>query len=128
MLLALGELASAQTKGTQQTMKALSHFLNYCATTPDASITYTSSDMILSIHSDALYLSAPEAKSLAGGFFYYTNASPNIDYAKEKLNGPVHCEATKLKHVMASATEAETGALFLNMPNLHVHYEQCCQT
>ena len=36
MLHALNELASQQSKGTEQTLKATLHFLNYAATLPDA--------------------------------------------------------------------------------------------
>ena len=38
MLVALGTLAAAQTKGTAQTMDAAIHLLNYAATHPDATI------------------------------------------------------------------------------------------
>jgi hypothetical protein len=36
-------------------------------THPDAIIRYHASDMILNVHSDASYLSAPKAHSQAGG-------------------------------------------------------------
>ena len=52
LLVALGTLASAQTKGTQATAKALKKLLNYAATHPDATIRYTKSGMILHISSD----------------------------------------------------------------------------
>lgn len=35
---ALNELASETTTGNQDTIKALEHFLDYCATHPDARI------------------------------------------------------------------------------------------
>jgi hydroxypyruvate isomerase len=38
MLHALNALAAAQSKGTQATVEALVHLLNYCATHPDATI------------------------------------------------------------------------------------------
>ena len=50
---ALNNLAIAATKGTEQTMKELVHFLNYCATNPNTSIIFRQSDMILSIDNDA---------------------------------------------------------------------------
>ena len=72
--------------------------------------------MILHIHSYASYLSEPKARSRAGGFFYL---SDNIDVKKPnapqpKLNGAVHILSTILNNVVASATEAEVGALFHN--------------
>ena len=116
MHVALGSLGSAQTKGTKATAKAATKLLNYAATHPDAVIRFTASDMILHIHSDASYLSEPKARSRAGGFFYL---SDNIDMTKPnapkpKLNGGIHILSSILGNVMASATEAEVGALFHN--------------
>ena len=53
MLVALGTLATAQTKGTTQTMDAAIHLLNYAATNWNAAIRFHQSDMILYAHSDA---------------------------------------------------------------------------
>jgi hypothetical protein len=60
MLVALGSLAAAQTEGTQATMKAAIHLLNYAATYPNAEIKFVKSKMILAIHSDASYNSEPK--------------------------------------------------------------------
>ena len=38
MLVALGTLASAQSKGTEATAQAVTQLLNYCATHPEATI------------------------------------------------------------------------------------------
>ncbi len=116
MLVALGTLASAQTKGTQATAKAMKKLLNYAATHPNAVIKYTASGMILHIHSDASYLSEAEARSRAGGFFYLSNEFNPSDKSAPmpKLNGAIHIVSTILQNVMASATEAEVGALFHN--------------
>ena len=62
MLVALSTLGSAQSKGTEKTMEAAVHLLNYAATHPDAKVRFRASDMVLHIHSDASYLSEPEAK------------------------------------------------------------------
>eukprot|EP00956_Cyclotella_meneghiniana_P021659 scaffold39661_cov63-Cyclotella_meneghiniana.AAC.19 len=43
--------------------------LDYLASQEDAVITYNASEMILAAHSDASYLSEPEARSRAGGHF-----------------------------------------------------------
>lgn len=59
MLIALGTVAAAQTKGTAKTMQAVVQVLNYTATHPDAAICFHKSDMILYVHSDASYLSEP---------------------------------------------------------------------
>ena len=62
----------------------------------------------LGVHSNASYLSEPNARSQAGGhFFLSTNAlvPPNI--------GAILNIAHIIKHVMASATKAELGALYI---------------
>jgi hypothetical protein len=45
MLVALGTIASNQSKGTQATAQALTQLLNYTAAHPDATVRYTASDM-----------------------------------------------------------------------------------
>jgi hypothetical protein len=45
MLVALGTIASNQSKGTQATDQALTQMLNYAAAHPDATVRYTASDM-----------------------------------------------------------------------------------
>jgi len=47
---ALSTIASAQSSGTQKTREAMIHFLNYCATHPEATVRFRASDMILKIH------------------------------------------------------------------------------
>jgi hypothetical protein len=79
---------------------------------PDAIIQYRASDMILKVHSDASYLSAPKARSQAGGYFFLGSLPYNGDPIR--LNGAIHITCTILKLVAASAAEAELGALFLN--------------
>ena len=112
MLVALSDLASAQAHGTQHTMEALTWLLNYAATHPDATICYTASAMVLHIHSDGSYLSAPKSRSRAGGLFFLSNNTK--DPATCKLNGPIHITAKILRNVMGSAAEAEIGAGYVN--------------
>jgi hypothetical protein len=68
--------------------------------------------MILNVHSDAIYLSAPKAQSCAGGYFFLGSIPHDGD--PTKLNGSIHVTCTILKLVAASAAEAKLGALFLN--------------
>ena len=67
--------------------------------------------MILSIYTDVSYLTAPQAKSRAGGYFYLSNRTydPNAP-----LNGSIHIECSVMKRVLASAMEAELGGMFQN--------------
>jgi hypothetical protein len=110
--MALSEISSQQSAPTENTMKQVNQFLDYMWTYPDAIILYRASDMILNVHSDALYLSAPKARSRAGGYFFL--GSLPCDGDPIKLNGAIHVTCTILKLVAASAAEAELGALFLN--------------
>jgi hypothetical protein len=109
MLVALSALASEQTKGTEQTARDAVKFLNYCATHPNATIRYQASDMILSVHSDASYLSETQARSRAGGFFHMGNTN-----REDSPNGALLATTSIMKVVVSSAAEAEIGALFDN--------------
>ena len=85
------------------------HFLNYCATHPDATVRFSASDMILKIHSDASYLTESHARSRVGGYFYMGNKD------NSKLNnGAIHIIAKLMKNVVSSAAEAEIAGVFMN--------------
>lgn len=111
ILVALGTLASQQSKGTKATARAMTQLLNYCATYPDATLRYTPSDMILHVHSDASYLSETDARSRLGGYFFLSSAQHE---PAPPLNGAIHVNSAILKNVVSSAFEAELGGLFHN--------------
>ena len=71
-------------------------------------------DMVMNIHSDAYFLSLsePQARSRACGHFFM--GSLPIYGKPVKLNGTFHTLCAILRFVVASATEAELGAVFLN--------------
>jgi hypothetical protein len=73
LIMPINVLASKQSKATEVTADKVIKLLNYCNTHPETKIRYHASDVILHIHSDALYLSENEANSRAGGFFYMSN-------------------------------------------------------
>jgi hypothetical protein len=116
MLVALGSLAANQTQATELTNQAANQLLDYAASHPDASVRFHSSAMILNVHSDASYLSEPKARSRAGGLFFLSDQPTNLASTAPPppLNGAVHINSNILRVVVASATEAEFGALFLN--------------
>lgn len=119
MLVALGTLASAQTKGTQATAQAATQLLNYCATNPDAVVHYHASGMGLHAHSDASYLSESEARSRVGGIFFLSDCAvtpspPTPTDTPPPFNDAILVTSSIIPNVMSSATEAETGALFYN--------------
>jgi hypothetical protein len=70
--------AAVQTKATQLTNTAASQLLDYAETHPDAVVHFCSSPMILSVHSDASYLSEAKARSRAGGLFYLSTPPASL--------------------------------------------------
>ena len=73
---------------------------------------FHASDMQLHIDSDAAYLVAPKARSRVAGVYYFKhniNGNPH-----PHPNHPFLVECHCLKHVVSSAAEAETAALFYN--------------
>ena len=109
ILPALSELATTQANPTENTKKKAIMLLDYMATYPNAKIRFHASDMILHVDSDAAYLVAPNAKSRIAGY-YYLGDRP--EKQTNKINGAILVECRYLKHVVASAAEAETGGLF----------------
>ena len=67
--------------------------------------------MVMNIHSDATYLSKLNARS-RGCEHFFMGALP-INGKSIKLNGTFHTLCAILRFVVASAAEAELGALFL---------------
>ena len=110
ILTALSAVATEQAKPTQKTMEVIKQMLDYCATQEDAIISYKASKMILAVHSDAGYCNEKKSRSRAGGHFFLTDD----DDENPRNNGAILTIATIIKSVMASAAEAELGALYLN--------------
>jgi hypothetical protein len=107
MLVALGTIAANKSKATATTAHA--H--------PDATIQYHASDMVLYLHSDASYLLATKARSRAGGHFFLSDNPLDPKQAPREQHtrySPVHTTCQIMRNVLASAAEAEIGALFLN--------------
>ena len=98
ILVALSSIAAQQAKPMQ-----------YCASQDEAILTYRASDMVLAVHSDAGYLSEPQARSRVGGHFFL---SSNVQYPPN--NGAILNVAQTIKAVMSSAAEAELAGLFIN--------------
>lgn len=106
ILVALGTLASSQASPTEESERHLHFLLDYVASHPNSTITFGASDMKLRLHSDASYLSEPQARSRAGGHFFFGH--------EEDRNSPVHTVSIILRNVVASAAEAEFAAIFHN--------------
>jgi len=121
LLVTLNTLASQQATATQATAKAIDQLLNYCTTHPDATIHFHASDMILWMHSNASYLTAPQGCSHAAGYSYLSSrphSPPTATNPAPPDNGPVHVLCQILRHVVSSAAEAELGALFHNAQDI----------
>ena len=106
MLVALGTIAATQANANKATAEAVVHLLNYAATHPDAVIRYHASGMVLYIHSDGSYLSAPNSRSQASGHHFLSDAPINPHQAplqRLTLKGPIHLNCHILRNVMASA-------------------------
>jgi hypothetical protein len=115
IIVALNEISNCQSSPTEHTKEACNMLLDYLSTHPDATIRYHASDMILAVCSDAAYLVLPNARSRAAGHFFLTDlAGATMPTPSPKPNGSIHVLCKTLRSVAASASEAETGALFLN--------------
>ena len=112
VLAALGTIAIKQTKATQQTMDWCIQLLDYLASNQDAKVRFHASDMVMNIHSDASYLSESGARSRACGHFFMGWMPKNGDPIR--LNGAFYTSSAIMRFVVASAAEAELGALFHN--------------
>jgi hypothetical protein len=88
----------------------LHQFLDYAIIYPDAKDRFSASHMILTIHSDASYLSKAQGRSGAGGILHLSSLHDPPTPAP--TNGAVHITSVIIKHVMSSAAEDELVALF----------------
>ena len=93
-------------------MKRCTQLLDYLSGQSEAKICFNASDMILNIHSDALYLSEAKARSRACGHVFL-GWMPK-DREPIRLNGAFHVSTMILRFVVPSAAEAELGALYHN--------------
>ena len=107
LLATLSAISSQQAKATENTARAVNQLLDYVATYPSDGITFRASNMILAAHSDASYLTEPNARSRAGAHIFLTEDDPI-----PRQNGPVLTLSQIIKYVMASAAEAELAALY----------------
>ncbi len=107
ILPAISAIAFQQTQGMEAMANTCHQLFDYVATHPNAGICYQASDMILLVHTDALYLSEHNMRSQASVHFYLTNKGN-----KEFNNGAILNLASIIKHIMSSASEAELAALY----------------
>lgn len=108
LLVALSTLGTQQAQATTATKADCDWLLDYCATYPDDGVIYRASDMVLAAHSDAGFNNVSKSRSRAGAHIFLSEDDPF-----PRWNGAVLAIAQIIKHVMSSAAEAESGALFV---------------
>jgi hypothetical protein len=114
---AVTKVATQQKSPTIATLAATYRFLDYAASHPDATITFLPSNMQLHVHSDASYLSEPQSRSRAGGYFCL--GDPNFQGGafppkSSQVNGAIAVVSKIIPTVCASVAEAEYAAMFIN--------------
>jgi hypothetical protein len=107
LLTALSSIAARQANGTNAVAKSCQQFFNYVATHPNAGILYKACDMILAVHTDTSYLLEQNGKICTSAHFYLTNHND-----KEFHNGAILPLSSIIKHIMSSASKAESATLY----------------
>jgi len=115
MLVALNTIAASQAIATSVVLAKCRRLLDYATTYQNAILRYHASDMVLHIDSDAAYLVMPGTKSRIAGHFFLSNRPPMaLSKVTPLPNGAILTKYRTLRHVVASAAEAETSGIFLN--------------
>jgi hypothetical protein len=107
-------LASEQSTATLGTLTRLERLLGFVSGHRLGRLVFHASDMILSVLSDASYLSRSRARSVAGSFHHLTRV-PVLGLPPDPLafvNGPLSCHSNTIPVVCSSVQEAEYAALF----------------
>jgi hypothetical protein len=76
LLCPISAIASQSSKPTGDMMRQTLQLLNYLATQEDAMLSYHEINMVLAVHSNASYLSKPNARSRARGHSFYQMTQP----------------------------------------------------
>jgi len=108
MRTAVSIVSSNQSKPTENVDKQAQRLLAYAKTHPDAHIVYHASKMILMIQTDAAHLSETGSQSRAGGILYLVDSVTDT-----RINGSIECVSSIIPSTVASASEAEYGAMFM---------------
>ncbi len=108
LLCPISAFASQSSKPTEDTMRQTLQLLDYLAMQEDAVLSYHASNKVLTVLSNASYLSEPKARSRAGVHFFLSN-----DTTIPPNNGAVLNIAHIIKNVMSLATKAELAGLYI---------------
>lgn len=105
----VAKLASLPT--TEHTEELAHHFLKYMASHPNAHVTFSRSNMQHNCHSDASFNNETRGRSRAAGYHFLGDYDPT---SNNPPNGSIDYVTTIIDVVVASATEAELAAIFIN--------------
>jgi hypothetical protein len=109
---ALSTIAAEQRIATECTLANCTQMLDYLAHNATAKVRFQASDMIMNIHLESSHLSETKACSRACCHFFMgwqpANGEPIC------INRAFHVSNNILCYVVASAAEAELGALYHN--------------
>ena len=108
LIVALSTIGNQQATATANKNTAITQLLDYVATYPYGGILLRASGMVLASHTDAGFLNETKTRSRAGAHIFLTEY-----VAPPPLNGTILTIAKIIKHVMASAAEAELAALYI---------------
>ena len=75
MLVALGSIDAQQTRSTEKTYDEVIWLLKYASSNTNVTIRFSSSNMVLHIHSDASYIFDPKSRSRACSHYFLSNHS-----------------------------------------------------
>ena len=112
MLPALSQIAHQQQNPTQQTLKKCQQLMDYANTYSNTKVRFWASDMVLEVDTDAAYLVMPKARSRYAGYFRLLDQQNKPQ--RHMYNGAVLIDCKTIRHVVSSAAEAETKAVFHN--------------
>ena len=113
LVTAVCDLASEQARPSAQLLVKVDRLLSYATSYPNNELIFHASDMNYKMTSDASYLSRALAQSVLGGHGHFGMNDP----ASTFVNGSIYNVSKVLDVIVASAAEAETGALFKNLQN-----------
>jgi hypothetical protein len=105
-------LQSIKQKQLAKQWQKCTQLLDNLAYHADPKVCFHTSNMVMIIHSEALYLSKGNAHSQIAGIFFM-GWMPQDD-TPIRINGTFHISTNVIRFVVASAAKAELGVLFHN--------------
>ena len=113
---AINDISTQQAQPTIDTNKKATILMDYAHIYPNEIIRYRASNIQHHTDSYATYLVIQRARSCGEGHFYLSSiAFTYTTIPSPPHNGPILTECVRLRNVMISAAEMETGTLHHNV-------------